>query len=146
MTSVAVIALVGKSPDGGLGELREVLAREGFRDPRWFEVEESRKAPECARQAIAAGADVLFVWGGDAMLQRCIDAVAGSEADVAILPAGMANPLAINLGIPTDVSERGCPEFRGTSVAARWSSGYVHGFIMTVGDTLLGDVALQGGS
>src|ERR1035437_6902676 len=48
--------------------------------------------------------------------------------------------------IAVDQRDGGCPEFRGTSVAARCSSGYVHGLIMTVGtDTLLGDMPLQGG-
>jgi len=35
--------------------------------------------------------DVLFVWGGHGTVQRCIDAVAGTGAVVAILPAGTAN-------------------------------------------------------
>ena len=105
MTSVAVIAHAGKSLGGGLGELREVLAKEGFSDPLWFEVAKSRKAPKCAKRAIASGADVLFVWGGDGTVQRCIDAVAGREVVLAILPAGTANLLATNLGIPADLSE-----------------------------------------
>jgi diacylglycerol kinase (ATP) len=105
VTSVAVIAHAGKTLGGGLGELREVLAREGFGDPMWFEVMKSRKAPKCARRAIAAGADLLFVWGGDGMVQRCIDAAAGTGTVLAILPAGTANLLATNLGIPAGVSE-----------------------------------------
>jgi len=105
LTSVAVIAHAGKSLGGGVGELREVLAGEGFSDPLWFEVAKSRKAPKCAKRAIAAGADVLFVWGGDGTVQRCIDAVAIGEAVLAILPAGTANLLATNLGIPADLTE-----------------------------------------
>ena len=37
----------------------------------------SRRAPKYARRAVAKGADVLFVWGGDGTVQRCIDAVCG---------------------------------------------------------------------
>ena len=51
------------------------------------------------------GADLVFVWGGDGMVQRCVDALAGTEATVAILPAGTANLLATNLGIPKDIAE-----------------------------------------
>ena len=47
----------------------------------------------------------MFVWGGDGMVQRCVDALAGTEAAVAILPAGTANLLASNLGIPKDIDE-----------------------------------------
>jgi diacylglycerol kinase (ATP) len=78
MTTIAVVAHSGKSFGGGLAELREVLAREGFPDPLWYEVKKSRKAPKYARRAMAHGADVIFVRGGDGTVQRCIDAVAGT--------------------------------------------------------------------
>jgi diacylglycerol kinase family enzyme len=105
MPRVAVVAHAGKSFGGGLAELREVLAREGFTDPLWYEVAKSRKAPKCARRALTDGAEVIFVWGGDGMVQRCIDAVAGTEAVLAILPAGTANLLAANLHVPADLAE-----------------------------------------
>jgi diacylglycerol kinase (ATP) len=105
MSTVAVVAHAGKSFGGGLGELREVLAREGFPDPLWYEVAKSRKAPKYARHALKQGAEVLFVWGGDGTVQRCIDAVAGTETVLAILPAGTANLLATNLRIPDDLTE-----------------------------------------
>ena len=105
MTTVAVVAHAGKSFGGGLGELRRVLHDAGFPEPLWYEVAKSRQAPKCARQAMADGADVLFVWGGDGTVQRCIDAVAGTGAVVALLPAGTANLLATNLGIPQDIGE-----------------------------------------
>jgi diacylglycerol kinase (ATP) len=105
MQRVAVVAHAGKSFGGGLTELREVLAREGFTDPLWYEVAKSRKAPKCARRALAHGAEVIFVWGGDGMVQRCIDAAAGTEAVLAILPAGTANLLAVNLHVPAGVTE-----------------------------------------
>ncbi len=105
MPSIAVVAHAGKSFGGGLSELREVLAQEGVTDPLWYEVTKSRKAPKYARRALAQGAEVIFVWGGDGTVQRCIDAVAGTEAVLAILPAGTANLLAANLKIPADLTE-----------------------------------------
>jgi diacylglycerol kinase (ATP) len=103
MTSIAVIAHQAKTLDGGLPELRQVLADRGFPDPIWHEVPKSRKAPKLARQALDDGADLLFVWGGDGTVQQCINAVAGTGATVAILPAGTANLLANNLEIPIDL-------------------------------------------
>jgi membrane-associated phospholipid phosphatase len=76
MRKVAVVAHSGKSFGGGLRELREVLARQGVSDPLWYEVKKSRHAPEYARRAIARGTDVMFIWGGDGMVQRCIDGAA----------------------------------------------------------------------
>jgi YegS/Rv2252/BmrU family lipid kinase len=104
VAAIAVVAHSRKSLGGGLPELREILAREGVTDPLWYEVSKSRRAPSCARRAAAKGADVVFVWGGDGTVQRCIDALAGTDTAVAILPAGTANLLAANLGIPHDLS------------------------------------------
>ena len=101
---MAVVAHRKKSLAGGLGELRERLAAEGVHDPLWFEVNKSRKARKKARRAVKAGAELIVVWGGDGMVQRCVDAVAGSSTTIAIMPAGTANALAGNLGIPEDLA------------------------------------------
>lgn len=102
---VAVVAHRKKSLGGGLDELRTALADEGARDVLWYEVSKSRKAPKKVRKAVKAGADLIVVWGGDGMVQHCVDAVAGSGIAVAIVPAGTANLLATNLGIPHDLRE-----------------------------------------
>ena len=74
MAVVAVVAHARKSIGGGLPELRRVLARHGCTDPIWHEVRKSRKAGRRVSSAIDDGADVIFVWGGDGMVQHCIDA------------------------------------------------------------------------
>jgi diacylglycerol kinase (ATP) len=101
--SIAVVAHQKKSFGGGLGELRRLLADRGFTDPIWYEVAKSRKAPAMARRAVDEGADLLLLWGGDGTVQRCIDALAGSNVTIAILPAGTANLLASNLALPMDL-------------------------------------------
>lgn len=103
MTTIAVVAHRNKSLGGGLAELRTVLAQHGYPNPLWYEVPKSRKAPDMARRALAEGAELLFVWGGDGTVQRCVDAVAGRSVDLAILPAGTANLLANNLRIPINL-------------------------------------------
>ncbi|MGH3224399.1 MAG: diacylglycerol/lipid kinase family protein, partial [Streptosporangiaceae bacterium] len=105
MADVAVVAHSRKSLGGGLPELRRILAAEGVTDPLWYEVTKSRRAPKFARRVTDRGIDVMFVWGGDGTVQRCIDAVAGTDTAVAILPAGTANLLAANLGVPHDLAE-----------------------------------------
>jgi diacylglycerol kinase (ATP) len=102
---VAVVAHLRKTLGGGLPELRRVLADEGIVDPLWYEVPKSRKAPKKVRKAVDAGADLVFVWGGDGMVQRCVDTLAGSDVTIAILPAGTANLLAGNLDIPDDLQQ-----------------------------------------
>ena len=39
-----------------------------------------------ALEAVDKGAELVFVWGGDGMVQRCIDALAGTGTTIAILP------------------------------------------------------------
>jgi len=105
VTKVAVVAHAGKSFGGGLMELRRELERQGVADPVWVEVQKSRFAPKQVKRVLADGADLLFVWGGDGTVQRSIDAMVGSETPLAILPAGTANLLATNLGIPQDIEQ-----------------------------------------
>lgn len=100
---VAVVAHSGKTIGGGLPELRRVLAAEGVDEPLWYEVPKSRKAPAQVRRALKDGADLVFAWGGDGMVQRCVDVLAGSNVSLAIIPAGTANLFAGNLGIPKDI-------------------------------------------
>jgi diacylglycerol kinase (ATP) len=100
-----VVAHAGKSFGGGLSELRSVLDRAGVSDPLWYEVPKSKGARTCVRRALDAGADLIFVWGGDGMVQRCIDAVGADAAAIAILPAGTGNLLARNLDIPRDIEQ-----------------------------------------
>ena len=105
MSTVAVVAHSGKTIGGGLLELRRELERQGVSDPLWHEVPKSRKAPAQVRRVLEEGADLVFVWGGDGMVQRCIDALDGAKAALAVVPAGTANLFATNLGIPQDIQQ-----------------------------------------
>jgi diacylglycerol kinase (ATP) len=105
MSRVAVVAHAGKSMGGGLEELRQVLDQAGVADPLWSEVPKSRYAPERVEKALAEGAETIFVWGGDGMVQRCVDVMADSGVRLAILPAGTANLFASNLEIPDDIGD-----------------------------------------
>ncbi|HEX6663116.1 MAG TPA: diacylglycerol kinase family protein [Gaiellaceae bacterium] len=102
---VAVVANPAKSLGGGLLELRRVLERAGVADPLWYEVARSRKAPAALEQALAEGAELVFAWGGDGLVQRCIDALAGSDIPLGVLPAGTSNLLATNLELPLDIAD-----------------------------------------
>jgi len=103
VTTVAVLAHRHKTLGGGLPDLRKTLASYGIDDPVWVEVDKSKEAPKAAAQMLKDGVDLLYVWGGDGMVQRVVDTVAERPVTLAILPAGTANLLAKNLGIPTDL-------------------------------------------
>ena len=86
MTSVAVIAHSQRTLGGGLGEFRDALQTAGVTDPLWYEVSKSKRAPKQARRALQEGADLVFVWGGDGMVQRCVDVLSGTPAILAVTP------------------------------------------------------------
>ena len=102
---VAVVAHAGKSIDGGLEQLRVTLANAGVTDPIWSEVPKSKYAPERVDRALSEGAGLVFVWGGDGMVQRSIDRLAGRGVTLAIIPAGTANLFASSLDIPSDIEK-----------------------------------------
>jgi diacylglycerol kinase (ATP) len=103
VTRIGVVAHAGKTIDGGLPQLRRTLAEHGVDRPLWAEVDKSRKAPKQIKRMLDEGVDLLFVWGGDGMAQRSVDTLAGTETPMAIIPAGTANLLASNLGVPGDI-------------------------------------------
>ena len=104
MKPIAVIAHAKKTLGGGLEELRQLLADEGHTEPLWYEIAKSRQAPKMLKQAIADGAALVLVWGGDGTVQRCVDALPRNEPPpLGILPAGTANLFASNLGIADDL-------------------------------------------
>jgi YegS/Rv2252/BmrU family lipid kinase len=101
---VAVVAHQAKRLEGREpAALRNALRSAGVKDPMWFEVPKSKKAPARVRRALDDGAELVIAWGGDGMVQRCADAMAGAKAELAIMPAGTANLLASNLGIPKTI-------------------------------------------
>jgi diacylglycerol kinase (ATP) len=104
--TIGVVVNEGKTLGGGLEELRSALADLGHADPPWYEVPKSKKAPKKIRRLVEDdGVDRVLVWGGDGTVRRAINTIIGDGLDVAIgiLPAGTANLLAGNLGIPTEL-------------------------------------------
>ena len=103
---VGVVVNQDKILGGGLEELRAALADVGHADPPWYEVSKSKKAPKKIRKLVEDdGVDRVLVWGGDGTVRRAVDTIVdeGLDASIGILPAGTANLLANNLGIPIDV-------------------------------------------
>jgi YegS/Rv2252/BmrU family lipid kinase len=103
VAKVAVVAHAGKTFGGGLVELRRLLDEQGVDDLLWSEVPKSRKAPSRVKRALDDGAELIFVWGGDGTVQRCLDTLAGTTVPLAVVPAGTSNLFATNLQIPQDI-------------------------------------------
>ena len=92
-----------------LAERRQVietaLARAGWPAPTWWETTPDDPGTGQARRAIAAGAEVVFVCGGDGTVRSVIMGMVGTDAALAVLPAGTGNLLAKNLELPADTAQ-----------------------------------------
>src|SRR5215213_10077087 len=62
-------------------------------------------ARQFAETALAAGADVVAVYGGDGTVAEVASTLAGTEIPLAILPGGTANVLSVELGIPRKLAD-----------------------------------------
>lgn len=61
-------------------------------------------ATEIARRAVASGAELVVVLGGDGTINEAVNGMVHSNAALAILPGGTANVLAMELGLGSRLS------------------------------------------
>jgi diacylglycerol kinase family enzyme len=102
----AVVVNPVKVPD--LAQLRrtitDTLAAAGWPAPIWLETTVDDPGVGQATEAVRAGAEIVFVCGGDGTVMACVTALAGTGVAMAVLPAGTGNLLAANLGLTGDVA------------------------------------------
>ena len=60
-------------------------------------------ATEIARKAVRDGRQMVIVCGGDGTINEAVNGLAGSRVPMAVLPAGTANILAKEIGIPWNI-------------------------------------------
>src|SRR5262249_42847239 len=89
-------------------DVATALADAGCPEPLWFQTSANDPGRGQTRSAIAGGAEVVFVCGGDGTVRACADQLAGTQVALAVLPAGTGNLFVANLGLPTGV--RPCVE------------------------------------
>ena len=72
-------------------------AAAGWATSTWFETSVDDVGQGVTAEAIASGADLLIVAGGDGTVRAVVEAVRGHDLPVALLPSGTGNLLARNL-------------------------------------------------
>ena len=78
--------------------------------------EHAGSATELARNAVRGGRQLVIVCGGDGTINEAVNGLAGSRVPMAVLPAGTANILAKELGIPWNIPKAAGMIARGQQV------------------------------
>ena len=95
----------GKSdPEERKKTISDALAAHGYTS-QFIATTREQGAKACAEEALAQGADLLAVSGGDGTVMEAMSALVGKDIPIAVFPAGTGNLLSINLGIPTTVPD-----------------------------------------
>jgi diacylglycerol kinase (ATP) len=99
-----IALLTNPSAGKGAGSRTAAIALPRLREAGFRVHElEGRDGPEAlalARQAVAEGVESLVVVGGDGMVHMAVQAVAGTDVNLGIIPAGTGNDVARYLDIP----------------------------------------------
>ena len=74
----------------------ELTARHAVRHPEYMS--------QHVEDAVAAGAPMIIVGGGDGSLSSAVDFLVGTDTVFALLPLGTANSFARSMGIPLDLA------------------------------------------
>ena len=85
--------------------IEAVLAEAGWPAPSWWDTTPLDPGTGQARAAVADGAQVVLVCGGDGTVRAVIAGLLGTDTALGVLPAGTGNLLAANLGLPDDPSD-----------------------------------------
>lgn len=98
------VAFIANPTKAGVAELREQALRacaiRYLPQPMWAWTTEDDPGTGLAREAIAAGADVVVAVGGDGTVRAVAEALVGTDIPLGILPMGTGNLFARNLGLP----------------------------------------------
>ncbi|WP_150290829.1 diacylglycerol/lipid kinase family protein [Sphingobium estronivorans] len=84
-------------------EAKTLLEQAGLRLIAAHAVKEPDRLQAMVRQAVAQGAPMVIVGGGDGSMSGTVDELVGKDCVFGVLPLGTANSFARTLGIPLDL-------------------------------------------
>jgi YegS/Rv2252/BmrU family lipid kinase len=88
-----------RNPERILGRATTALERAGIAKPSLLPTDAAGHATELAHSAVAQGADLVLVLGGDGTINEVVNGLVSSGVPLGVLPGGTANVLAMELGL-----------------------------------------------
>lgn len=108
-----------------------------------FLTKEQGDGVRLAKEAAAAGVDVVAVYGGDGTVREVTTGLLDTEVPILILPGGTANAMALALGVPNDLATAASLLTCGECETRRVDVGMMNGeaFLIGVGLGIPGEIA-----
>ncbi len=101
--AILVVNAHSRRGQDDFAQAREKLEAAGVRLIAAHAVEEPDRMNATVRQAVASGAPMVIVGGGDGSMSGTVDELVGKDCVFGVLPLGTANSFARTLGLPLDL-------------------------------------------
>lgn len=100
LAAVIVNPVKLKEQDRVRAECERACREAGWQPPLWLETTVDDPGYGQTKEALDAGASIVFAAGGDGTVRMVGSALAGTEVPLGLMPAGTGNLLARNLKVP----------------------------------------------
>nr|WP_087573405.1 diacylglycerol kinase family protein [Sphingomonas sp. CDS-1] len=101
--AVLIVNVHSRRGEALFKDAKTLLEQAGLRLIAAHAVKEPDRLQETVGQAVAKGAPMVIVGGGDGSLSGTVDELVGKDCVFGVLPLGTANSFARTLGIPLDL-------------------------------------------
>ncbi len=91
--------------DDVIARARAAIGARGLADPAVVVTGDPAQIAEAAVAAVAGGAGLVVIAGGDGTIRDATGSLAGSGIDVALLPCGTGNLYATSVGVPRSLDD-----------------------------------------
>lgn len=102
---VVLNPVAGRTTPEGLRAVMDTSFKQRGWEYEIYETKPDDNISQHVRQAIEQGADLVIAAGGDGTVSLVADSLVNTNIPLGILPAGSANVLALELGLPNDIAQ-----------------------------------------